>query len=173
MPKVTRLPITRYDLPSVIDHRGYKVGAEIGVDHGYFSYYLLKHSHLELLWSIDSFRGKWAPLLDDACSYLLEFGDRSEIVPRDSLEVATVWSNLAHKKGVHFAYLDSDHRYKWIKAEIAAWSQLILPGGMLAGHDYIEADGCGVIQAVNEFADARGLEVSITREPWATWMVTL
>ncbi len=171
MPKVTRLPITRYDLPSIIDQRGYKVGAEIGVDHGYFSYYLLKHSKLERLWSVDPFEGKWANRFQEVDAMLSEFGERSMVAMHTGAVFAA--SCVQHGKQLDFVYIDADHHLRNVRADIIAFAPLIAPGGMLAGHDYIEADGCGVIQAVNEFADARGLEVSITREPWATWMVTL
>ena len=171
MPKVTRLPITRYDLPSIIDQRGYKVGAEIGVDHGYFSYYLLKHSKLDLLYSIDAFEGKWSHLRHEAQSHLSEFGNRSCVMAMPSLIAAAVVRDKYSR--LDFVYIDGNHRFGAVRADLAEWSQWITPGGMIAGHDYILARGCGVIAAVNRFADLRGLEVSITREPWATWMITL
>lgn len=48
-----------------------------------------------------------------------------------------------------FVFIDADHRYEAIKADIAAWWPKVKAGGRLAGHDYTMAFP-GVIQAVNE-----------------------
>lgn len=53
-----------------------------------------------------------------------------------------------------FAYIDADHRYAGVRADIAAWRPKIRAGGMIAGHDYAYASyarkGYGVIRAVHE-----------------------
>lgn len=46
-------------------------------------------------------------------------------------------------------FIDADHRYEAVVADILAYRQLIRPGGLLAGHDY-QARCPGVIQAVSE-----------------------
>lgn len=165
------LTITRYDLADIINQRGYKRGAEIGLDHGYFSYYLLKHSSLRHLWSIDNFQGKWAVLEPEVRSMLSEFGDRSQVLRATSASAAGFFA----QQGIEFdvIYIDACHRYAAVKQDLQLWANLVRPGGMMAGHDYIKADGCGVIQAVDEFAADRNLEVEITRETWASWMITL
>lgn len=166
-----QLTITRYDLTSVISQRDYTRGAEIGLDHGYFSYYLLKHSRLRHLWSVDSFQGKWAALEPEVRSMLSEFGDRSQLFLGTSAQAAEFFKQ--GRVEFDFIYIDACHRYASVKQDIELWWPLLRAGGMLAGHDYVKADGCGVIQAVDEFAAARNLEVQITREPWATWIITL
>jgi len=165
-----KLPITRYDLTDIINARGYTRGVEIGLDHGYFSYYLLKHSNLTMLWSVDSFQGKWANLQYDVKAHLSEFGQRSQLFLGQSNKAAAFFRDAGNK--FDFVYIDACHRYGSIKQDIELWAPLVRAGGLLAGHDYIQAPGCGVIQAVDEFAAAAGLEVQITREPWATWMIT-
>jgi predicted O-methyltransferase YrrM len=165
------LSITRYDIPSIINARGYKRAVEVGLDHGYFSYYLLKHSALRMLWSVDSFQGKWAALEPEVRSMLSEFGDRSRIFIGTSAAAAGFFSKA--EAGFDLVYIDANHRFQAIKQDLHLWWPLIRPGGMLAGHDYIAAGGCGVIEAVDEFAAERNLEVQLTREPWATWMITL
>lgn len=166
-----KLHITRYDLPAMIDARGYTRGVEVGLDHGYFSYYLLKHSNLRMLWSVDSFQGKWHVLEPEVRSMLSEFGDRSQIFVGTSAQAAGFFQNT--RVEFDFVYIDACHKQQSVKQDINLWRKVIRPGGMLAGHDYIRAGGCGVVQAVDEFATSNGLEVSFTREPWATWMITL
>lgn len=46
-------------------------------------------------------------------------------------------------------FIDADHRYESVKADILAWMPKVKKGGILAGHDYINAY-VGVIRAVNE-----------------------
>jgi hypothetical protein len=160
-----KLGITRYELPALaglLDR-----GVEVGVDHGHFSYYLLKHYGFKTLWSVDSWGGKFAERRLDAESYLLPFGERSVVLHKDSVEAA----GLLRSAGVvlDFAYIDGDHTYRGVRRDVEAWCGLVRPGGLLCGHDYIEARGCGVQTAVQEFADRTGWELLLTREHWASW----
>lgn len=49
-----------------------------------------------------------------------------------------------------FIYLDGDHRYEGISADIKAWWPKVKPGAMMAGHDYSSAFP-DVVRAVNDF----------------------
>jgi predicted O-methyltransferase YrrM len=48
-----------------------------------------------------------------------------------------------------FIFIDADHSYEAVKADIAAWSKRLAPGGTIAGHDY-DAHWPGVMRAVDE-----------------------
>lgn len=50
---------------------------------------------------------------------------------------------------VDFVFIDADHRYEFVKADIEAWSPKVKNGGVIAGHDY-EPQFPGVVQAVNQ-----------------------
>lgn len=53
------------------------------------------------------------------------------------------------EQSVDMVFIDSDHRYEQVKAEIDRWLPKVRPGGILCGHDY--ADGWpGVRRAVEE-----------------------
>ncbi len=77
-----------------------------------------------------------------------------------------------------FVYLDADHTYEAVKADIAAWWPKVRPGGTLGGHDYIGIERFGVrfgvIQAVDEFVKSLGIaeKVHTTLDPYASWFVT-
>ena len=53
-----------------------------------------------------------------------------------------------------FVFIDADHTYEAVKADIAAWRQKIRPEGWVTGHDYDPLRFPGVVRAVEEsFAD--------------------
>jgi hypothetical protein len=49
-----------------------------------------------------------------------------------------------------FIFLDGDHRYQTVKADICHAKSMILKGGILSGHDYNHPDWPGVKKAVDE-----------------------
>lgn len=69
------------------------------------------------------------------------------IVRRPSVEAAAALD--AKGRRFDFVFIDADHRYESVAADIQAWRPLIIPGGLLAGHDYKET-WPGVVQAVDE-----------------------
>lgn len=56
-------------------------------------------------------------------------------------------SKTYEDESLDFVFIDADHTYDAVKADIIAWMPKVKPSGILAGHDY-EADG--VYYAVNE-----------------------
>ena len=73
-----------------------------------------------------------------------------------------------------FVYLDGDHVYEGVKADIAAWWPKIRPGGILSGHDYCNVDpkkNFGVILAVNELVSEHKLTLGVTSELYPNWWV--
>ena len=61
----------------------------------------------------------------------------------DSVEIAKTYTD----KSLDFVFIDGDHRYKFVKADILAWLPKVKSGGILAGHDYALDD---VNRAVHE-----------------------
>jgi len=163
------LMATRYDLPALFDALKYRVGAEIGVDHGYFSRHLLASSRLDRLYSVDSWQGKFGKCIADAKHYLAEFGHRSEIIHRSASQAAASLSD--NNVRLDFAYIDASHREQSVALDMQDWAPLVKPGGCLCGHDYCDQPMTGVIQAVDGFAAERGLPVFVTSEPWASWLI--
>lgn len=75
-------------------------------------------------------------------------------------------------------YIDADHTYDAVKADIDAWWPKVRPGGILCGHDYMRYKlGCGVtfgvVEAVNEFVQRNGLPLHVDgdREGFPSWYI--
>lgn len=69
--------------------------------------------------------------------------DLADVVVRESTEAAQSWT-----EPIELLWIDADHRYAGCLADIVAWRRHVLPGGLIALHDY--ADGMGVWKAVYE-----------------------
>ena len=91
-----------------------------------------------------------------------------------------------------FVYLDARHDYKGVAADIAAYWPKVRPGGVFAGHDYVDPawvksvtgqdwlvnydgtvdeSGRALKGAVDDFAARVHLPLWVTKERWASWMV--
>lgn len=62
----------------------------------------------------------------------------------DSLSAAKTYEDSS----LDFVFIDADHKYESVKADINAWLPKIKPGGYIAGHDYPTWEG--VTKAVDE-----------------------
>lgn len=72
------------------------------------------------------------------------------VIPFSSLEAALRYEEHT----LDFVFLDADHDYTAVSADIRAWLPKIRPGGYLGGHDYLP-DWPGVVRAVDEFFGER------------------
>jgi hypothetical protein len=66
-----------------------------------------------------------------------------------------------------FVFIDADHDYESVKADIEAWEPKVVPMGWIGGHDYNEWAFPGVNRAVNERYGSRVL----TRMDSTIWLV--
>lgn len=149
------------------------IGVEVGVHAGELSAMLLTHPGLRLI-MVDP----WAPFAfgetqltqEDQDWLSLEAArvtgfavDRRVIVRMPSVEAAT----YMRESILDFVFLDADHTYESVRADIALWLPHVKPGGFIAGHDYNRATP-GVAQAVHE---AFGPNVDLAAD--TVWRVRL
>jgi len=74
------------------------------------------------------------------------------IAKGDSLNAAKVVPNRSQD----WIYIDADHSYYAVRADIEAWSDKVKLGGILCGHDY-DRHHPGVVEAADEIgADSTG-----------------
>ena len=165
-----------------IREHGYKTGVEVGEYLGDFSGTLLLGSDMGKLYSID----RWLDLdgkpmekeLAETRGKLDKYGARSEVVVSDSIKASGMFGDGS----LDFIYIDADHSYEAVLADVKAWWPKLRPGGMISGHDYHDQKGdpdrstckawhCrfGVKSAVDEFAAANGLTVGQTAGISKSW----
>ncbi len=103
-------------------------------------------------------------LLNVFLSNMQRLGLRKHVLPvrMDSVAAAATMAD----QSIDFAFIDADHRYGPVRADIDAWLPKIKPGGVLAGHDYHKAPG--VKQAVGEVF---GTAFSVSKDSWIAQVV--
>lgn len=151
-------------------------GAEIGVRQGLFTAFMLKTFGGLHMVAVDL----WQPRMPrdepgyetyqnyDFATIRAEFDDRTRwyrdrltVLNKDSVAAA----NDVKDGSLDFVFIDADHSYSSVKADIAAWRPKVRRGGILTGHDYGHVRFPGVRTAVDEL----GLPVVTGVE--ATWMI--
>lgn len=66
-------------------------------------------------------------------------------------------------------FIDAEHTFSAVAADIAAWLPKVRPGGILCGHDYRHRRFVGVKQAVDQWAKLENRELRIMAgSVWAT-----
>jgi predicted O-methyltransferase YrrM len=83
-------------------------------------------------------------------------------LPLSSIQAADVLAYYTIKPDI--IYVDAAHEYESVLADLRAYWELLAPGGVLFGDDYV----CwpGVTRAVNEFAAAKGLQPKVAGVVW-------
>ena len=159
------------------------VGAEVGVFDGRMSRHLLERPDLRLV-MVD----RWDAPTE---AYTLTGDPRAELGRDEMSEAkrtamlttafAATRRTVAHMDSLaaaanpmladlDFVFLDADHGYEAVAADIEAWRHTLKPGGLLCGHDYGD-ERFGVTEAVDDACETHGwaLETGADR----TWFVVV
>lgn len=94
---------------------------------------------------------------------MMQAGLMDFIVPLRMMSVQAV--RLFDNDSIDFCFIDADHTYEAVSEDLRLWNPKMRPGGLLAGHDYVNPDHLGVKAAVDEFF--RG-QVGVTGMSWNT-----
>ena len=81
------------------------------------------------------------------------YAERAHIWRGDSVAVSVDFID------VDLVFLDADHSFEGVTADLAAWSGTVKPGGWIGGHDYRNPDPrfrFGVTEAVDAWAAREG-----------------
>lgn len=151
----TELIKYRADLYKIIDCSLPVV--ELGVAEGNFSRDMLNWP-IPKLYSVDAwqrldqkgdggFEQRWHDTnYQKAVKLLSQFGDRSVILRGLTYEMA----REVQDESIGLLYLDADHSYEGVMRDLEAWHSKVIPGGVVATHDYFDV-GYGVKRAFADF----------------------
>ncbi len=179
----------REELPLLLNSLGLEgTGVELGVRKGHFSEHILEYWSGTRLISVDPWSAAPADEYVDISNVSQDEHDVNHLETNRRLERfgtrSEVWRQTGAGASAHlpsesldFVYLDARHDFESVREDIAARWPLVRPGGMLAGHDYV--DGLlptgvyGVKRAVDGFFAGLGLPVHSTTDdaPYLSWIV--
>jgi len=147
-------------LTELLTSRCHKLGVEIGVNQGRNIIYIAQRlPKLERIIGVDPYK---APTGEpgNQKSYQTVLRElikhpqiRLSIIKLSSIRAATLFANEIFD----FIFIDGDHTYKAVKADILAWLPKVKTRGLLIGHDYNRHEkerGWRVRQAVHEVLDS-------------------
>jgi predicted O-methyltransferase YrrM len=118
------------------------LGAEIGVERGLNALNILKH-YKGLLYCID----EWSNI--ESYKTALKNLNCNRCIRLKSADAVDLFSDGC----LDFIYIDADHTYNAVKQDLELWYPKVRQGGIISGHDYIEFQDYGVIQAVDELIE--------------------
>jgi predicted O-methyltransferase YrrM len=191
------LLLTRDELVYILRNESFKTGAEVGVQTGAYSQYLLSN---------------WPTCTEFHCIDLWtqqkHYNDSANVnnVIQESFYTQTrerlkKWENIVHyhrnyssvavndlkDESMDFIYIDARHDYTGVTEDLKLYWQKLKYGGLLAGHDFFDAheivgqdwgvdqngvhqkDGKAVKSAVIEFAAIHNRQVLRTLQDWPSW----
>jgi len=112
-------------------------------------------------YSIDPHAG-WGDIPTGDNTYKLLKGNLEPV--KDHVKIIRNRSTQVDIRNVDFVFIDGDHSYEEVKADIQHWLPRTKLGGIIAGHDY---DMHSVRQAVNEFFPRLAINrTDPMRHPW-------
>lgn len=180
----------RGELPHVLNERRlFGCAAEIGVWRGYFSHRLLGKWKGAHLLSIDPWTAAPQNEYVDLANVTQAEHDRNYEATRAKLarygSRSSVWRMSSARAAANvpphsldFVYIDARHDFDSVKEDLALWYGRVRPGGILAGHDYLDGElpggRFGVKRAVDEFCQEHDLRLHVTDEgPLSSWVVEM
>jgi len=159
--------LDRARLVRLFGEHGLLRGAEIGVDRGRFSEYILKYTDCTLL-CVDPWRWKLRgeSRYRSTVRRLAPYGERAVIDRRDSFDAV----RDVEDESLDFVYIDGDHTFDYVMTDIIWWAKKVRYGGIVAGHDYYRFRRGGVVAAVDCYTQEHGIDRwFLTDERTPTW----
>lgn len=171
---------TRADLAELFHASGYRTGAEIGVADGRYSLVLCQAiPGLRLLcvdpWQKYPENPRGGPQAQHDGNYALA---QHRLAPYDVTFVKAMSVTAAKHVpdgSLDFCFIDGNHEYAFVKADLEAWAPKVRSGGIVAGHDFYHfiVRPAGVVEAVDEYTREHGIadwSLCDEREPSFWWV---
>ena len=157
----------RVELAKYFHRMGFNKGAEIGVARGAYSEVLCKRNPgLELFcvdpWELDSDNRGGGTRTSQYQSFNLA---KRKLKNYNALFVRMFSLSavkLFRDKSLDFVYIDANHDFDHVMMDIIEWSKKVIPGGIVAGHDYYEFGDDGVRIATDTYAKVHKITLNVT-----------
>ena len=95
-------------------------------------------------------------LMHEYCCKLMRYYPQLKVMRLDSLTASKLFEDQPY---FDIIYIDANHHYDFISADIRHWVGLVKKGGIISGHDYINNHrGQHVLRAVDEYFGKENVE---------------
>lgn len=134
------------------------IGVEIGVDLGVNAEHILRFLDIKKLYLVDPWKNygglKYHGVFEDNDEAEENYKNTLKLIEPFKYKVVIIrnYSQEAAKEifeELDFIYIDSNHRYEWVRSDIITYWPKLKDGGQLAGHDFKKGEP-GVSKAVEE-----------------------
>lgn len=131
----------RDDLAQVFGELGFGRGAEIGVERGLYTEILCRTNPEAMIYAIDP----WTPYKgyrDHVSQRKLNgfYQETLERVKSYNCTIIKMFSEAAalsfEDESLDFVYIDANHEFVHVVADLGYWVKKVKPGGIVAGHDF-------------------------------------
>jgi len=152
-------------IEDILKNREHRIGAEIGVWKGQFTYQILSRlPDIEKYYCVDPWKMysdyrkavKGKTHLEANYDEIYEVFKHRNRKFRKKINILRMMGEQALNKvpdnHLDFVFIDGNHSYKYVKQDIIGWSKKVKPGGLISGHDYgrNQHSDIEVTKAVNE-----------------------
>lgn len=158
---------SRTILADVCHALDFKIGVEVGVERGRFSEAIVSKNPQMHLYGIDPYESYF-----DYTDFVLkstfnknEAEAHSRLDKYPNYTFIKKYSTDAGKdfedNSVDLVYIDANHHFEYVIADIALWTKKLRPGGIISGHDYFLQSGKEKVQvyaAVNAWTAVQGIK---------------
>jgi predicted O-methyltransferase YrrM len=159
----------RIQLAAHFNKLGFKVGAEVGVYQGYYSQVLCQEIPGLKLYCIDpwmNYRNYMWKRHSNVIGQAYEIA-KANLAPYDCTLIRALSVDAAKDfkdNSLDFVFIDGNHDYPYVKADLEAWTPKVRKGGIVSGHDYFigKRGNRGVVDAVDEYIKTHGYDLQVT-----------
>lgn len=159
----------RNNLTELFRELDFKAIVEVGVCHGSFSEVICKNNPQAKVYGVDPFiphkeykdyqlQSTIKGYYENAKTLLTKYPNY-ELIVKMSVDAAKDFEDGS----LGAVYLDGNHRYEYVVADLLAWIPKIRKGGIISGHDYAKIKrptNTHVYQAINGYTDSYAIS------PW-------
>lgn len=159
-------------ISDLVEEHGLKYGAEVGVKEGENLFFIMEHCPELKMIGVDAWEQQlseedgedyrsWnmGSMYEGVLKNAERYGERLTIMKKFSVDAA----KHIEDKSLDFVFIDAQHTYDSLKADIQAWEPKLREGGFMLGHDIHFP---GVLKAVKEiYPDYIELENKVWMRP--------